>query len=89
MFLCVSICSRDSGFPKKYEKERCLIAVCMLLACHRVWSRCVDVDVDECAGGLGPCGTATEADSCDNTVGSYQCTCKPGYQFANGVCEGI
>ena len=56
---------------------------------HRVWSRCVDVDVDECAGALGPCGTATEADSCANTVGSYQCTCKPGYQLASGVCEGI
>jgi len=45
-------------------------------------------DKDECAGGLGPCGTAQTAVSCNNTVGSYTCDCLAGYQFANGACQG-
>ena len=39
------------------------------------------LDIDECASGSHNCvsGTAT----CSNTVGSYNCTCKPGY-FGDG-----
>jgi len=47
------------------------------------------VDVDECKGGLGPCGAAAVAVSCTNSAGSYSCVCKPGYHFTNGACRGI
>merc|ERR1712135_117448 len=33
-------------------------------------------DVDECAGTTNPCGPNTV---CTNTVGSYACSCLPGY----------
>ena len=35
-------------------------------------------DIDECSGGIHSClmDTAT----CTNTVGSYTCACRPGYE---------
>lgn len=32
------------------------------------------VDVDECQGASGPCDQ-----KCNNTVGSYECSCAPGF----------
>ena len=43
-------------------------------------------DVDECIGGTHNC-----AQNCDNTVGSYTCSCDEGYTTTdNGAtCDGI
>jgi len=47
---------------------------------------CVSIDVDECAVGNGGCQYA-----CENTPGSFICTCPPGYQLASDFrhCQGI
>uniref|UniRef100_A0A4X2K3A9 Signal peptide, CUB and EGF-like domain-containing protein 2 n=1 Tax=Vombatus ursinus TaxID=29139 RepID=A0A4X2K3A9_VOMUR len=42
--------------------------------------------VDECAGGIDDC----HADAiCQNTLESYKCSCKPGYQGEGKHCEDI
>ena len=42
-------------------------------------------DVDECAQGTPKCS----ADAvCDNTQGSHNCECKPGYSEHEGTCTG-
>ena len=43
------------------------------------------VDINECATGNGGC-----AQTCTNTIGSYQCSCGTGYALnSNGrVCDG-
>ena len=42
-------------------------------------------DIDECLTDVCP----DLNDSCENTVGSYQCVCNNGYIFKNNVCEDI
>ncbi len=42
-------------------------------------------DADECVSGANDCS----ADAvCSNTVGSYSCSCKPGYSGDGMICEG-
>ena len=43
-------------------------------------------DVDECAEGTSGC-----SQECNNTIGSFECSCIDGYQLAfNGkACNGI
>ncbi|XP_026928990.1 signal peptide, CUB and EGF-like domain-containing protein 2 isoform X5 [Acinonyx jubatus] len=43
-------------------------------------------DVDECAQGLDDCHTNA---LCQNTLTSYKCSCKPGYQGDGRQCEDI
>ena len=38
----------------------------------------VHVDIDECATDNGGC-----EQNCNNTIGSYYCTCDIGYQLGN------
>ena len=42
-------------------------------------------DINECLsnGGRGPC-----AQICTNTIGSFQCSCQPGYTAAGYACNG-
>ncbi|XP_027055606.1 protein crumbs-like [Pocillopora damicornis] len=42
-------------------------------------------DVDECAEGSHECSVDAV---CNNTKGSYKCTCKPGYHGDGLTCEG-
>ena len=41
-------------------------------------------DISECLpnGGLGPC-----AHICTNTIGSFQCSCQPGYALSGDACN--
>ena len=42
-------------------------------------------DINECIEGTSNCS----ADAvCNNTKGSYNCTCKPGYSGDGRTCEG-
>ena len=42
-------------------------------------------DIDECMEGDADCNQI-----CVNTLGSYYCSCEPGYQLVNDTeCEGI
>ena len=40
-------------------------------------------DLDECAANSSLCHQI-----CENTVGSYTCTCEVGFRLRDGLCEG-
>ena len=42
-------------------------------------------DDDECYNGTADCDTNA---ACDNTIGSYTCTCNTGYNGNGTICEG-
>ena len=42
-------------------------------------------DIDECAGEAHNCSSNAV---CNNTRGSYNCTCKPGYEGDGNNCTG-
>ena len=43
------------------------------------------IDIDECLSGIHGCEGNT---TCNNTIGSYCCRCKKGYQGNNTNCTG-
>ena len=43
------------------------------------------IDVDECTASSSMCH---ENAFCNNTLGSYNCTCKPGYYGDGKTCKG-
>nr|XP_058952918.1 uncharacterized protein LOC131780323 [Pocillopora verrucosa] len=43
-------------------------------------------EIDECFSGTHSCNANAE---CTNTVGSYNCTCRPGYYGNGSSCEAI
>lgn len=44
-----------------------------------------NTDINECLpnGGLGPC-----AQICSNTIGSFVCSCQPGFILSGNDCSG-
>ena len=44
------------------------------------------IDIDECLAS--PCN-ALASYSCNNTNGTYECTCKKGYEFDGVSCVGM
>ena len=42
-------------------------------------------DIDECSDGTHSCDPDAK---CDNTDGSYQCTCNKGYSGDGTFCDG-
>ena len=67
-------------------KQNSLSRVLTLILC---WSRLklflYVVDVDECTASSSVCHVNA---TCNNTLGSYQCTCKPGYAWDGKTCRG-
>ena len=45
----------------------------------------ISIDIDECVGGSHSCSPDAY---CNNTKGSYNCTCKPGFLGSGRECEG-
>ena len=43
----------------------------------------MSTDLDECAEADKLCDQI-----CENTFGSYECSCENGYALLNGICEG-
>lgn len=48
-------------------------------------TRCIILDIDECLSN--PCSNWT-SDGCQNTVGSYKCLCKTGFEHVSSTCQG-
>ena len=48
-------------------------------------SDCFSLDVDECKIDLAQCGGNAY---CTNTIGSFLCTCKPGFAGSDNECIG-
>ena len=46
------------------------------------------VDVDECLLGISTCARAPNG-TCTNTIGSYLCSCNPGYSGDGRTCVDI
>ena len=47
------------------------------------------LDIDECNVGSHNC-TSENWQICNNTEGSFECACEPGFNFnADNYCEGI
>ena len=45
----------------------------------------MSADIDECAEGTHSCSPNAQ---CDNTDGSFTCTCLPGFSGDGFTCEG-
>ena len=45
------------------------------------------LDIDECATGVHNC-SSEGWQICNNTEGSFECVCKPGFYMIVGNCEG-
>uniref|UniRef100_A0A9J8D4T2 Latent-transforming growth factor beta-binding protein 4 n=1 Tax=Cyprinus carpio carpio TaxID=630221 RepID=A0A9J8D4T2_CYPCA len=43
-------------------------------------------DIDECRRTPSPC---TDAGRCENTPGSFRCSCRTGYRFQGNICTDI
>ena len=43
-------------------------------------------DINECDLDLDDCSINA---NCDNTIGSYICTCKPGFDGTGDSCDGV
>ena len=67
-------------YVRTYELPTCTTYVCMLTIIIIFHS-----DIDECVQGLAGCDQ-----NCNNTVGSYFCTCMDGYELEldNHGCTG-
>ena len=45
----------------------------------------INLDMDECKNGQAKCNKNTV---CRNTIGSYECDCKDGYEMKGNDCVG-
>lgn len=78
-------CSCESGF-ELVEMQRCFGRVLRLqnVPTHSLITLCIYTDVDECTEGVHMCEQV-----CENSVGSYQCSCFDGYILQNTfTCQG-
>lgn len=54
--------------------------------CNSGWAgNACESEIDECQSSSPPCNSAHE--TCVNTIGSYECRCKTGYDNATGSCQ--
>ena len=49
------------------------------------WYCILNADVDECIGEVYPCDPNA---SCNNSIGSFSCTCLTGYSGNGMTCTG-
>jgi len=56
---------------------------------QKCYFKCYSIDQDECSFGKDPCKAVSLAD-CVNTIGSYVCTCKDGFELneTSDTCVG-
>ena len=63
-----------------------IMQVAFVTCCTKFVNYSCNADIDECAPnrGRGPC-----AQMCTNTIGSFYCSCQPGYNLSGYACNGI
>ena len=54
--------------------------------CCKLICGCVVADIDECSIGADNCGVTAQ---CVNTLGSFDCVCRAGYEQDGRNCRGI
>ena len=68
------------GFTRAYEmRQQCMATP------RKSYEFPLFSEIDECFSGTHSCDANAE---CTNTVGSYNCTCRPGYYGNGSSCEG-
>lgn len=77
---CANICKCGQGALRCDRSKGCV--------CKNGWSEpSCNVDVDECAQTPNVCNDVNK--ECTNTIGSYECSCRDGFQLdQNEMCEG-
>ena len=80
------ICSCDSGYRLASDNQMCNGKPYPY--CYRIYTtKCLltTLDINECAERTDGC-----AQTCTNTIGSYNCSCGVGYRIAsdNHLCDG-
>ena len=70
-------CSCESGYRLRNDSHGCT-GILIIIAHHKYNSFISHLDIDECAEGTQSC-----TQICTNVVGSYSCSCEPGYHLAN------
>ena len=63
----------------------CLRAILDLSICHYHLPIFLPTDIDECATNTHSCDANAY---CNNTIGSFNCTCNPGYNGTGTYCNG-
>ena len=80
------ICSCDQGYHLDSEGQTCngKSKTKIYLAAVENRSNSFLIDIDECNEGTSGC-----AQTCTNTIGSYNCSCRTGFVLTNRHgCEG-
>ena len=58
---------------------------CLRDKCENLALSSLFLDIDECTNNTHKCDVNAV---CNNTVGSYKCTCKPGFSGDGTKCNG-
>ena len=66
-------------------QKRTYIGTTLLLLMVHLGMGFITQDIDECLNGTHGCDVNAE---CNNTLGSYKCTCKDGFQGNGTKCTG-
>ena len=69
----------------KYEYQVMLLTFQSFIYFRQLFVGYISIDIDECVGGSHSCSPDAY---CNNTKGSYNCTCKPGFLGSGRECEG-
>jgi hypothetical protein len=90
---CTFDCQKGFQFATERETTNPFV-ICLPSKLGPTWSskapQCTDIN--ECALAINPCqeNLVSGKTHCKNTVGSYTCTCKPGFsEFTNGCKESL
>ena len=76
--MCVLVCNTCSIHVNKvYTNNTCIVAIL-----HTYLY--IPTDKDECSSVNYPCDSNA---TCNNTDGSYMCTCNTGYTGSGEICE--
>ena len=77
-----SICNGIINYP---SRSLHFSASTFSFLCNLIFKFLLPPEIDECKDGSHDCHINA---SCTNIPGSYNCTCRPGYQGNGSICKG-